>query len=233
MRAARWHGRGDVRVEEVPDPELVPGSVAIDVAWCGVCGTDLHEYTEGPIFIPAPGHPHPVSGESAPLVIGHEFSGTVTALGEGVGDLRVGESVVVEPYILAPGTPTGDDDAYQLSPGMNFIGLAGRGGGLAERIVVEVADRCKGPVSALGATYTVLLPPGDLADADPSRIAWRLEDGLLTFLSGRGTSASLAEAGRGATRVQALADSAEDLVRTRTLVCNYTWSVRCPDAAGP
>ncbi|MEH3078089.1 MAG: alcohol dehydrogenase catalytic domain-containing protein [Quadrisphaera sp.] len=65
MRAARWHARGDVRVEEVPEPELVPGSVAIDVAWCGICGTDLHEYTEGPIFIPAPGHPHPVSGGRA------------------------------------------------------------------------------------------------------------------------------------------------------------------------
>jgi len=137
MRAARWHARGDVRIEEVPEPELVPGSVAVDVAWCGICGTDLHEYTEGPIFIPAPGHPHPVSGESAPLVIGHEFSGVVSALGEGVDDLRVGEPVVVEPYILRPGTPTGDDDSYQLSPDMNFIGLGGRGGGLAERIVVE------------------------------------------------------------------------------------------------
>lgn len=99
-------------------------------------------------------------------------------------------------------------------------------------IVVEVADRCRGPVSALGATYTVLLPPGDLAEADPSRVAWRLQDRLLTFLPGRETSASLAEAGRGATRVQALADSVENLARTRTLVCNYQWSVRRTDDAG-
>ncbi|MEH3078088.1 MAG: hypothetical protein PGN11_15735 [Quadrisphaera sp.] len=53
----------------------------------------------------------------------------MSGLGEGVDDLRVGESVVVEPYILRPGTPTGDDDSYQLSPDMNFIGLGGRGGG--------------------------------------------------------------------------------------------------------
>ena len=84
MRAARWHARGDVRVEEVPEPELLPGTVAVEVAWCGICGTDLHEFTEGPIFIPPAGHPHPVSGESAPLVIGHEFSGVVVGVGAGV-----------------------------------------------------------------------------------------------------------------------------------------------------
>ncbi len=57
MRAARWHGREDIRVEDVPVPELQPGHVAVDVAWCGICGSDLHEYLEGPIFIPS-GAPH-------------------------------------------------------------------------------------------------------------------------------------------------------------------------------
>ncbi len=107
MRAARFYDRKDIRVEDIPEPELKPGTVAIDVAWCGICGSDLHEYLEGPLFIPAAGHPHPISGESAPVVMGHEFSGTITALGEGVDDLEVGQSVVVEPYIICGVVDTG------------------------------------------------------------------------------------------------------------------------------
>ncbi|HEX7202539.1 MAG TPA: 2,3-butanediol dehydrogenase, partial [Arthrobacter sp.] len=39
MKAARFHGREDVRIEDIPEPELRPGAVKIDVAWCGICGT--------------------------------------------------------------------------------------------------------------------------------------------------------------------------------------------------
>lgn len=138
MRAARYYDRGDVRIEDIPEPELRPGTVGIDVAWCGICGTDLHEYADGPIFIPPSGHPQPISGESAPITIGHEMSGVVTALGEGVTDLAVGDHVVVEPYILHDDVDTGPASSdYHLSADMNFIGLGGHGGGLAEKIVVQ------------------------------------------------------------------------------------------------
>ena len=100
MKAARYYDQKDIRIEDIPEPELKPGTVAIDVAWCGICGTDLHEYLEGPIFVPPKGHPHPISGEEAPVTLGHEFSGTITALGEGVTGLEVGQNVVVEPYIV-------------------------------------------------------------------------------------------------------------------------------------
>ena len=112
MRAARYYDRNDIRIEDIPEPELKLGTVAIDVAWNGICGTDLHEYLEGPIFIPAKGSPHPISGEEAPVTIGHEFSGTVTALGEGVDDLQIGESVVVEPYIIRDDVDTGSGQSY-------------------------------------------------------------------------------------------------------------------------
>lgn len=62
--------------------------MGIDVAFCGICGTDLHEYLDGPIFVPPAGHPHPVSGESAPVTLGHEMSGVVYAVGEGVEGLK-------------------------------------------------------------------------------------------------------------------------------------------------
>ncbi len=138
MKAARYYDRGDIRIEDIPEPTLQPGTVGIDVAFCGICGTDLHEYLDGPIFVPAAGHPHPISGESAPVTLGHEMSGVVNAVGEGVTDLAVGDHVVVEPYILHDDVDTSAaNDAYHLSPDMNFIGLGGRGGGLAEKIVVE------------------------------------------------------------------------------------------------
>ncbi len=138
MKAARYYDRGDIRIEDIAEPEVEPGTVGIDVAFCGICGTDLHEYLDGPIFVPAHGHPHPISGEDAPVTLGHEMSGVVYAVGEGVSDLSVGDHVVVEPYIIRDDVDTSENNpAYHLSPDMNFIGLAGRGGGLAEKIVVE------------------------------------------------------------------------------------------------
>ncbi|MCH2000964.1 2,3-butanediol dehydrogenase [Acinetobacter seifertii] len=137
MKAARFYDRGDIRIEDIPEPEVSPGTVGIKVAWCGICGTDLHEFMEGPIFIPPCGHPHPISGESAPITMGHEFSGVVYAVGDGVYDIKIGQHVVVEPYIVADDVPTGPGDNYHLSKNMNFIGLGGRGGGLSEKIAVK------------------------------------------------------------------------------------------------
>ncbi|MGO2232983.1 butanediol dehydrogenase [Marinomonas sp. UCMA 3892] len=137
MKAARFYDRGDIRIEDIPEPSVEPGTVGIDVAWCGICGTDLHEFMEGPIFIPPCGHPHPISGESAPVTMGHEFSGVVYAVGEGVEDIEVGQHVVVEPYIIADDVPTGPGENYHLSKNMNFIGLGGCGGGLSEKIAVK------------------------------------------------------------------------------------------------
>lgn len=137
MKAARFYGQRDIRIEDIEQPELRPGAVAIDVAWCGICGSDLHEYLEGPIFISEPGHEHPLSGESYPVTMGHEFSGTVTALGEGVDDLTVGESVIVEPYFVCGECAQCKAGHYNLCVKMGFIGLAGGGGGLSEKIVVD------------------------------------------------------------------------------------------------
>ncbi|CAG7845048.1 Sorbitol dehydrogenase [Pseudoclavibacter triregionum] len=137
MRAARYYGNGDIRIDEIEEPKVGPGEVGIEVAWCGICGTDLHEYKDGPIFCPPQGHPHPISGEDSPVTLGHEFSGVVVELGEGVDDLEVGQHVVVEPYIVRDDVDTGPESRdYHLSPDMNFIGLAGRGGGLGEKISV-------------------------------------------------------------------------------------------------
>ena len=120
MKAARFYNKGDIRIEDIPEPTVAPGTVGINVAWCGICGTDLHEFMEGPIFIPPCGHPHPISGESAPVTMGHEFSGVVYAVGEGVDDIKVGQHVVVEPYIIR-------DDVIGLAQARQYTDVGGGG----------------------------------------------------------------------------------------------------------
>jgi (R,R)-butanediol dehydrogenase / meso-butanediol dehydrogenase / diacetyl reductase len=96
MIALRWYARGDVRLEEVePPPPPRAGEVQLRIAWCGICGTDLEEWKDGPFLIPD-GSPHPLTGERAPITLGHELSGTVVATGGDVGTLSVGDLVAVD-----------------------------------------------------------------------------------------------------------------------------------------
>ncbi|MHA6794135.1 2,3-butanediol dehydrogenase [Pseudonocardia bannensis] len=137
MKAARFHGRGDIRIDEVPDPQVGPGQVEVAVDWCGICGTDLHEYLEGPIFIPAPGAPHPITGETLPVVMGHEFAGVVSAVGSGVTGVSEGQRVAVEPYYVCGKCAACQAGRYNICRSLGFVGLAGQQGGFAERCVVD------------------------------------------------------------------------------------------------
>ncbi len=157
MKAARFHAREDLRIEDVPEPELHPGTVTIAVAWCGICGTDLHEFLEGPIFIPPPGHPHVLTHEAAPVTMGHEFSGTVEELGEGVSGFAVGDNVVVEPYVVCNECGPCLSGHYNLCTKLGFIGLAGGGGGLSEKIVVDT--RWVHPVGDIPLDEAALIEP--------------------------------------------------------------------------
>ncbi len=94
MQAAVWYGKRDIRIEQRPDPTGPgPGEAIVEVALAGICGTDLHEYTDGPQYIPV--EPNPVTGQSAPLTLGHEIAGTVVAAGEGVTRARPGDRVAI------------------------------------------------------------------------------------------------------------------------------------------
>ncbi|TDE11433.1 alcohol dehydrogenase catalytic domain-containing protein [Jiangella asiatica] len=98
MTAVAWHGRGDVRVGPWPLADALPdGWVRLEVAWCGLCGSDVAEYASGPVVVPT--RPHPLSGRQAPLVLGHEISGMVVATGTGVTGLAVGDAVVTDTLI--------------------------------------------------------------------------------------------------------------------------------------
>ena len=98
MKAARFHGQNDLRVEDTDEPQCEPGKIKIQPAWCGICGSDLHEYEAGASLCPTT--PHAITGETIPLIFGHEFSGKIEEVGEGCSDKwKVGDRVVVQPII--------------------------------------------------------------------------------------------------------------------------------------
>ncbi|UTT70621.1 2,3-butanediol dehydrogenase [Arthrobacter sp. DNA4] len=182
MKAARFHARKDIRIEDIPEPELRAGAVKIDVAWCGICGTDLHEFLEGPIFCPAPGHPHPLSHEESPVTLGHEFSGTVAEVGEGVEGLEVGDNVVVEPYFVDGTCDMCQAGSYHLCRQMGFIGLSGGGGGLSEKIVVD--QRWVHPIGNIPLDEAALIEPLSVAHHAVARSGVKAGDTALVGGSG-------------------------------------------------
>lgn len=134
MKAARWHGPRNIKIEDIPEPRPKKGEVKVKVHWCGICGSDLHEYVAGPIFIPYDKE-HSLTGEKAPIVLGHEFAGEVVEVGEGVTTLKIGDKVVVEPIISCKECENCGIGKYNLCTSLGFHGLAGGGGGFAEYTV--------------------------------------------------------------------------------------------------
>ena len=136
MKAAVWHGYKDVRIEEVPEPSPKAGQVKIRVDWAGICGTDRHEY-EGPNFIPVK-KPHRLTGRVAPLIIGHEFSGTIVELGEDVEGWSVGERVTANGSLTCGTCEACRSGRYNICQKLGFLGV-GDDGAFADYVVVEAA----------------------------------------------------------------------------------------------
>lgn len=134
MRAALWYGRRDVRIVDIAEPAIAPGKVKIRVVWCGICGTDLHEYAAGPIFIPVT--PHPLTGQQAPVVLGHEFSGDVIEIGAGVTSVEVGDRVCVEPIISCGRCAACAIGKYNLCRSIAFHGISSPDGGAFAEITM-------------------------------------------------------------------------------------------------
>jgi L-iditol 2-dehydrogenase len=84
MKVARYYARQDIRVEEVPTPEIGPGELLVQVKACGLCGSDLMEW---------------YVKEKAPTVLGHEPTGIVTEVGKGVSQFAAGDRVFVHHHV--------------------------------------------------------------------------------------------------------------------------------------
>ena len=136
MRAVRWHGRDDVRVDRVPAPAAPgPGQVRVGVAWTGVCGTDREEWRHGPLFIPV-ATPHPLTGHVAPVTLGHEIAGHVLEVGPGVTNVRPGQLVAIDPNLFCGSCWWCARHETHLCPSYASLGQS-RDGGLAEQVLAE------------------------------------------------------------------------------------------------
>ncbi|EAT82465.1 hypothetical protein HBI56_088920 [Parastagonospora nodorum] len=162
MRAARYYGKEDIRIEtDVDEQKCGAGQIRIAPAYVGICGTDLHEYLGGPTF--APTKPHPVTHDTIPITLGHEFSGTVTELGPNVTSFSVGQPIVVQPTIYCGKCHACKAGVENVCYNGGFIGLSGGGGGLSDSVVV--------PESAvLALPDNVPLDIGALVE--PLSVAW-------------------------------------------------------------
>ncbi|MEH3137483.1 MAG: 2,3-butanediol dehydrogenase [Mycolicibacterium neoaurum] len=174
MKAAVYYGPNKVDVTDVPEPDPGPGTVKVQVGFNGICGTDLHEYYAGPIFVPT--EPHPLTGAQLPIVMGHEFSGTITALGEGVTGWAEGDRVAIEPIYRCGRCGPCRAGTYNICAQIGFHGLMSDGG-MAEYTVVptdmlhKLPDNVSLELGALVEPMSVAYHAATLGDPDPDRTA--------------------------------------------------------------
>lgn len=169
MLAVRWHGRDDVRVEDVaPPPAPGPDEVQVRVEWCGICGTDMEEMRHGPIFIPVD-EPHPITGRTAPLTLGHEFAGVVETVGPGVEHLRAGDRVAVDTIVYCGECHWCRRNEVVRCEQFGALGLQGDGG---------LAELCNAPAA-------MCLPIPATVGTDAAALAETLSVGVRALKRGR------------------------------------------------
>ena len=128
MRANVLTAKGELTLEERPVPTTDADQVLVKVSSVGVCGSDVHFYTEGSL------------GDwvvRQPLVLGHESSGTIVAVGAGVDPARVGERVSIEPQRPSPTSRETLTGHYNLDPQMEFYAVPGVDGAFAEYVAIQ------------------------------------------------------------------------------------------------
>jgi (R,R)-butanediol dehydrogenase/meso-butanediol dehydrogenase/diacetyl reductase len=163
MKAAVWHAQRDVRVEDVPEPPAPsPGQVKVEVYWTGICGTDLHEYLGGPLYIPAD-TPHPMTGVQAPVILGHEIAGAVVEVGPDVTRVEIGDRVAICPIIGCLECEWCKSGLMGLCPSIAFLGLSWHSGAFSRyvnvydymcyKIPAEVSYELGAMVEPFGAAY--------------------------------------------------------------------------------
>jgi (R,R)-butanediol dehydrogenase/meso-butanediol dehydrogenase/diacetyl reductase len=156
MKALRFHAAKDLRVEDIDRPGAPgKGQVLVRNRFVGICGTDLHEYSYGPIFVPK--EPHPFTGVCGTQVLGHEFGGVVEAVGESVSNVKPGDRVSIQPLIMPrSGDYFADRGLFHLSPRLALVGLSWGSGGMADYALVN--------------DYNVAPVPAELSDEDAALV---------------------------------------------------------------
>ncbi|KAK6460039.1 sorbitol dehydrogenase [Scheffersomyces coipomensis] len=196
MRGIVYHGNKDVRFNpDCPEPEIKhPTQVKIKVDYCGICGSDLHEYLDGPIFFK--NEYNVTSHNHFKQIMGHEISGEIVELGSNANkNLKVGDKVVIE----ATGTCTDKpmleskdvtqcgscaQGYYNACDNISFYGLAFDNGGFSEYLVVGDHHVIQYPKE--------LIRPDIAALCEPLAVSWH---GVRTSQIKPGESALILGAG--------------------------------------
>lgn len=126
MLAAVLHEKNDVRAEEAPTPAPQAGEVLLRVAYCGVCGSDIPRLVKD-------------GAHYFPIILGHEFSGVIEQVGEGVDEALIGKKAACAPLIPNFDDPECAKGHYSLGKGYDFIGSR-RQGGFAEYVTMPVRN---------------------------------------------------------------------------------------------
>jgi (R,R)-butanediol dehydrogenase / meso-butanediol dehydrogenase / diacetyl reductase len=182
VRAARFHGKGDIRVEDVATPKVREADdVLVEVAYCGICGTDLHEYLVGPIVTPTT--PHPLTGVTIPQTLGHEFSATVVERGGDVRDVEVGDRVAIMPAIVCGRCYYCRRGHGHLCERFACTGLSAETGGLAQYAVLKEYQVAKLP-DAVSDLEGAVVEPASVAAYGVDRVG--VHGGDVVLVTGAG-----------------------------------------------
>jgi (R,R)-butanediol dehydrogenase/meso-butanediol dehydrogenase/diacetyl reductase len=159
LRAAVYYGRGDLRIDDVSEPVPAADELLLRVSAVGICGTDAHEYAAGPVQFAVPSR----SSWGPPgLVPGHEFAGTVVAMGREVSGLSEGDLVASAAGIACGKCGWCQRGRTNLCSSYETVGLQ-RHGGLAQLCVV--------PARSCAVVDRAVLSPDAAALAQPMAIA--------------------------------------------------------------
>lgn len=175
MKAAKFYSAKDVRIEEVQAPQVQPGYVVVDIEWVGICGSDMHEYVSGPL--------NAVPG----TILGHEFSATVSEVGEGVTNVKVGDRVACVNLDVCGECKYCKNNERNLCEkmGVDGYGLLGftSNGAFAEQTLIA-AENCIKIPDNLPLDYAALVEPGAVTLHAVNKS--KLEDNGTTAIFGAG-----------------------------------------------
>ncbi|MCF4139017.1 alcohol dehydrogenase catalytic domain-containing protein [Streptomyces sp. Tue 6430] len=189
MQAAVYHGRQDVRVQEWPDPPAPAArEIQLEILRASICGTDVDEFVSGPHLIPLTA-PHPASGHTGPLVLGHEMVGRVVAVGAEVTGFAAGDVVVPGSGVSCGSCRWCRAGQTNLCATYYTVGLH-VDGGLAER--VNVPARISRSVGACPPDVAIMAQP--LAVALHAVRGTAAEEGARVVVIGLGGIGALAVA---------------------------------------
>lgn len=160
MKALRIHGNKDIRLDDVPRPQPAAGEILLRIASTSICATDIEEWQHGPFWVQHDG-PNDISGHQMPIILGHEISGRVEQLGDGVHGFAHGDRVAVNNVRTCETCFWCMRGSQATCPNMCVAGLSADGG-LAEYMVWQASHLMKLPDS-ISDTEAPLIEPATVA----------------------------------------------------------------------